>query len=135
MSNTSSPAAGPIFRAGALAGAAAGAVNLVVFLIGKAAGVSFDVEIGGKTSEVIFAQPLLSSFFALIVGAAGLWVLARVGSGVMIWTALVAAIFVLDTIYAFAVATSTGTAIALSLMHVVVVAAAFVMLRPVALRS
>lgn len=135
MTTTNSPAAGPIFRAGALAGAAAGAVNLIVFLIGKAAGVSFDVKIGGKTTAVVFAQPLFSSFIALIIGAAGLWVLARVGSGVMIWTALVAAIFVLDTIYAFAVATSTGTAIALSLMHVVVVAAAFVMLRPVALRS
>jgi hypothetical protein len=135
MTTSSSPAAAPIFRAGALAGAAAAAVNLVVFLIGKAAGVAFDVTIGGKTTAVIFAQPILSSFIALIVGAAGLWVLARVGSGVTVWTALVAVIFVLDTIYAFAVADSTGTAVALSLMHVVVVAAAFVMLRPVALRG
>jgi Family of unknown function (DUF6069) len=135
MATSKSPAAGPIFRAGALAGAAAAAVNLIVFVIGKVAGVSFDVTIGGRTTGVIFAQPLFSSFFALIVGAAGLWVLARVGPGVTIWTALVAVIFVVETIYALAVAASTGTAIALSLMHVVVVAAAVVMLRPVALRG
>ncbi len=135
MTTNNSPGIAPLLRAGALAGVAAGVVNVVIFLIAKAADVPFKVKIGGTTSEVVLAQPLISSFLSLLVGAVGLWLLAKTGPGVTVWTALVVVIFVLDTIYALAVASATSTGIVLSLMHVVVVAAAFVMLRPVALRG
>jgi hypothetical protein len=135
MTTNSSPGIAPVLRAGALAGVAAGVVNVVIFLIGKAADVPFKVEIGDTTSEVVLAQPLISSFLSLLVGAVGLWLLSKIGPGVTVWTALVVVIFVLDTIYALVVASATSTGVVLSLMHVVVVAAAFVMLRPVARRG
>ncbi|WP_088286083.1 DUF6069 family protein [Kineosporia sp. A_224] len=124
-----------LVKTGALTGLAAGVVNVVLFFVAKAAGVPFEVAMGGSTQAMLFAQPLVLSFVALLLGALLLKALARSPRGVTIWTAIAVIVFVAYTAFAFGAATTTSTALVLTAMHVVVLVAALVRVVPVARRT
>jgi hypothetical protein len=127
-------AAVPILKAGALSGLAAGVVNLVVFFVGKVAGVPFEVTQNGTKTPVPFFMPLVASVVVTMLGAVVLWLLTGVKNGLTIWTALAVVFVILYSVGAVVVATSASTGIALTIMHVVGLAVAWVMLRPAATR-
>ncbi len=128
-------AAGPVLKAGAIAGLAAGVVNVVVFLIGKAVKVPFVVNQPSKDTEIIFVQPLVSSFLGVILGAVLLWLLSGRAGGVTLWARIAVVVTVLYSIVPFAAASTVSTAIFLVIMHFVALAAALVLLRPAATRG
>ena len=128
-------AAAPILKAGALSGLAAGVVNLVVFFVGKAAGVPFEVNQNGTTTSVPFFMPLVASLVVTVLGAVVLWLLTGVRNGLTIWTTLAVVFVVLYSVVALMAATARSTGITLTIMHVVGLAVAWVMLRPAAVRS
>jgi hypothetical protein len=124
------PAIGSIMRAGLIAGLLAAAINLAVFLIGRATGVSFEYTMSGKTATIIFVQPIVSSIFFCFLGAFGLWLVSRWRNGDTAWVGLAGLLFVADTAYAFLVAADVWTAVLLTLMHVAVVGSALRLIRP-----
>ncbi len=124
-----------LVRTGAIAGLVAGAANVVVFFVAKAAGVSLEATVGGSTSAIIFAQPLIASFLALLLGGLLLKALLRLGSGITIWSVVVGVVFVAYTGFAVSAAADNGTAAVLTLMHVVGLAVALAMLLPVARKA
>jgi hypothetical protein len=128
-------AARPILKAGALAGLAAGVANLIVFFVGKAAGVPFEVNQNGTKTGVPFFMPLVASVVVTLLGAVVLWLLTGVKNGLTIWTALAVVFVVLYSVGALMAATSTSTGIVLTIMHIVGLAVAWVMLRPAAARG
>lgn len=137
MTTTTAPGVrsrGPVMT-GAIAGLGAGLVNLVVFWAGKAAGVPFQVQMGGDAQPVLVVMPLVASFVALLLGSLLLKVLARSSRGVTVWTAIAVVVFVAYTGFALTSATSVATGVSLTLMHVVVLAAAFLLVVPAARSS
>lgn len=132
-SSTLAPSAAPsLVRTGALAGLVAGAVNVVVFFVAKAADVSLRTELGGTTSDIIFVQPLVASFVVVLLGSLLLRVLARRANGVTIWTVVAVVFAVLYTGAALSAAVDTGTGVVLALMHVVGLVVALALLLPAA---
>jgi Family of unknown function (DUF6069) len=123
------PKASAVFQAALIAGFLAAMVNLFIHLIGKAAGITFEVSMDGKTTEIVAMQTLGSSVLALVFGALAVLVVARLRNADTIWVLIVGLVFILETGYAFAVASDVGTGIMLGLMHCVVVAAALWKLR------
>jgi hypothetical protein len=134
-SETQTPTAPSLVKSGALAGLAAGAANVVLFLIGKVVGVAFEVKLGSSTSTVMFLQPLLASFIAVLVGALLLKALSRTARGITIWTVTAMVVFLAYTGFAVSASQTTGTAVMLALMHLVALATAFWWLLPSARRS
>jgi len=128
-------AAVPILKAGALSGLAAGVANLVVFFVGKAAGVPFEVTQNGTKTPVPFFMPLVASVVVTVLGAVVLWLLTGVKNGLTIWTALAVVFVILYSVGAVMAATSTSTGIVLTTMHLVGLAVAWVMLRPAGSRG
>ena len=128
-------AAGPILKAGAIAGLAAGVVNLVIFLIGKAASVPFVVNQPSKGTAVTFVQPLVTSLIGVFLGAVLLWLLTGRANGVTLWARIAVVVTVLYSIVPFTAASSISTAIFLVIMHAVCLVAALVLLRPAATRG
>ena len=128
-------AAVPILKAGLLSGLAAGVANLIVYFVGKASGVPFEVTQSGTRTPVPFFMPLVASVVVTLLGAVVLWLLTGVKNGLTIWTALAVAFVVLYSVGALLAATSTATGIVLTIMHVVGLAVAWVMLRPSAARG
>lgn len=134
--DTLAPSATPsLVRAGATAGLVAAAANVVVFFVAKAAGVSLEVTVGGSTSAIIFAQPLVASFVALLIGALLLKPLSRRRNGIALWTVLAGVVTVAYTGFAISAAADTGTATVLTVMHVVGLVVGLLMLPPVARRA
>ena len=121
-----------LIRAGAVAGALAAVVNLVIFLVAEVAGVPFDVTIAGTKTEVIFVQPLVASFLAVLIGAAVLKLMARSERGVTAWIALAVVAVVLYTGVAYSAAGQLSTFLSLTAMHVVALGIALARLVPVA---
>ena len=131
-SSTLAPTAAPsLVRTGALAGLAAGILNLIVFLVAKAADVSLQTTAGG-TTDIMFAQPLLASFVVVLLGSLLLKALARRSNGITIWSVVVGVVFVLYTGAAVSVSADTGTAVVLAVMHVVALVVALALLLPAA---
>jgi hypothetical protein len=139
MSTTSTigtrSSARPILKAGAIAGVGSGIVNVVVFLIAKAAGVPFVVNQPTEGTKIIFAQPLVSSLIGVFLGAVLLWLLSGRAGGVTLWTRIAVAVTVLYSIAPFGAASSISTAILLVIMHAVCLTAALLLVRPAAQRS
>ncbi len=119
-----------IFKAAAIGGLIAGLINVLLYLITKAAGVDFIVETSGKSSEITVVQPLLASLVGLLLGALLAIIVARFRNADTIWVAVVGLVFILDTGWAFVQATAVSTGIVLSVMHVVVVLLALRYTRP-----
>lgn len=122
------PATGLWRNAGLAAGVAAIA-NLVIWGIGKAAGVAFLVTQGSTEREVTFALPIVASVIGVLLGAVALWVLGRLNRGLTIWTGLVAGFGALSLISPLTAGKDTSTGITLALMHAVVVGALLTFLR------
>ena len=90
---------------------------------------------GGQTQEVLVVMPALASIASVAVGTLGLWVLARFRRGVTVWTVL-AVLFGVGSVQApLSGAEDVWTGVLLALMHLVVLAAALVILRPAARTS
>jgi hypothetical protein len=128
----SQTSAASLIKVGAITGLAAGIVNMVVFFVGKAVGVAFTAKIGGTTSAIVFAQPLIASFIAILLGTLLLVPLSGSARGVTIWLVVAAVVFVGYSAFAFSAAGTTGTGVALVLMHAIALAAAIARVVPVA---
>ena len=124
-----------VVATGAIAGVAAGLANVVLFLVAKAAGVPFEVSMGGSTQPVLFVMPFAASLVALLLGSLLLKALARSARGVTIWTGIAVLVFAGYTALALSAATSASTGAVLTLMHVVVLAVALRVVVPAARRS
>lgn len=130
-SKSPAPASLPkVLGAGLGAGLIAAVINVIIYAIGRAADVSFTYTVEDSIQSVATFQPALSSLLLAILGAFGLWVLARLRNGDVIWGGLVGFAFVADTAYALWVAANDATGLLLSLMHIVVVVAALLIIRP-----
>ena len=108
---------------------AALAANLLIFFIGNALmdGSIQVVEPGATAaSDLPMAALIAASIVPLLVGAAGLWVLAKVrpDGALRLWSIIAMALAVLSVAQPFMLDVSTGSQVALSVMHVATGAAA-----------
>ncbi|MGL5826440.1 MAG: DUF6069 family protein [Nocardioides sp.] len=120
VSDTDATTEENIWRDGAVAGALAGVVNVVLWVIGKAAGLDFTVEVGGNKQDVLVFQPFVSSFLGAILATAVLWLLRKAGRG-GVWRPLVLGLGVLSLISPLTAAPDLGSGIVLAVMHVAVI--------------
>jgi Family of unknown function (DUF6069) len=111
---------GNVWRDGAIAGALAGVVNVLIWVIGKAAGLDFEVEIGGGRQDVLVFQPFLSSFLGALIATVILWLLTKAGRAA-IWRPIVLVLGALSLLSPLTAATDLGSGVALALMHLVVI--------------
>ncbi|MEU0872828.1 DUF6069 family protein [Nocardia brasiliensis] len=100
--------------------AVAVAVNLVVWLIGRAAGGSFDVVEKGVTTHVGGSGVIISSAVPLLIGMTLAGLVSYFWAGVLRVAQVVGSVLAIATIGLTVAATfDTATTIALSVMHVV----------------
>lgn len=137
MSTPSTTLAGRgVIATGAIAGAAAGVINIVVFFIAKAAGVSLEVTAGGTTAQAIpFFMPFVASFVVILAGSVLLKYLGRSARGITIWTVVATVFLVVYTAFGFSAAGDTGTGVVLTVMHFVAFAVALALVIPAARRA
>ena len=113
----------------------AAALTSVVWLAGQLTPATWRVVQGAQTQEVLVFMPALASVASVAVGTVALWVLARVPRGVTIWTVLAVLVGVGSVTAPLSGAEDVWTGVLLALMHLVVLAAALVILRPAARTS
>ncbi len=124
-----------LWRAGLVAALGAAVANLVVYLIGRAAGVGFSLEMGGSVTQVGAAQVLLLSIVSIVVGTALAALLARRGADRLRWAQAVgAAVAVLSAVGPLSAAAG-ATGILLAAMHLITGASYVLALQAVRRRS
>lgn len=130
MTTTDAPASGfaAHLRAGSIAGLTAAAVNVLVRLVGSAAGADLAVTTPGATDPMVVPVGAVVAFSLLPVlvgGAVRAALLARLGDrGARVWPGLVVAVTVVSCAPLLDPALSGATRAVLGLMHVVAGAAA-----------
>ncbi|MFC4017402.1 DUF6069 family protein [Micromonospora sp. GCM10011542] len=109
-------------RRRALGVAAAVLACVVLWTVGRAAGVDYTVESPGQPAMVIGLGPVITiSLASTLVGWAALAVLERVTRrGTLIWTVLAALVALLSLLPLAGVEASTGAKLALGAMHAAV---------------
>jgi hypothetical protein len=122
-SRTALPA-GPVWRAGLLAAAAATVVNALVWvLLQQVLDVGLQVPVQPGDTELQSLPRGTVIFVTLatgLVGAVALWLLTRRGpSGVRLWAWLAVAFGILSALPAFSLDVSTGRQLGLVLFHLV----------------
>jgi hypothetical protein len=120
-SRTALPA-GPVWRAGLLAAAAATVVNALLWILQQQVldvGLQIPVEPGGTELQSLSVGPVIfTTLLASLVGAVALWLLTRRGpSGVRLWAGLAGVFGVLSALPALALDLSTGRKLGLVLFH------------------
>lgn len=124
-----------VWRAGLVAAVAAAVVNTLVWLVGQATPAEWDVVQQGATMSVLFFLPAFASVLGIGVGTVGLWLLRRFSWGLTVWTVLAVVVGVGSMVSPLQAATDTWTGVLLALMHVVVLLAALLLLRPAGRRT
>lgn len=119
-----------IWRAGVVAAAVAALANTLVYLVGLLTPASFEVTTGGATQTVLVFLPAVASIMGIAVGTVVLWVLARFSWGLPLWTIGAVVVGLGSVAQPVLAAEDMWTAVVLALMHLVVLAAALVLLRP-----
>ena len=114
--------AGPVWRAGLLAAAAAVVVNAVVWVLLQPVldvGLQIPVQPGSTELDELPLGPVIGvTAFAGLLGAVVLRLLTRRGpSGVRLWAILAVAFGVLSALPAFGLEVSTGQQLGLVLFH------------------
>jgi hypothetical protein len=120
-SRTALPA-GPVWRAGLLAAAAATVVNALLWVLLQQVldvGLQTPVQPGEPELQSLPIGPVIFiTLLASLAGAVALWLLARRGpSGVRLWAWLAVAFGVLSALPAFSLDVSTGRQLGLVLFH------------------
>jgi hypothetical protein len=128
------PAGAGIWRAGAVAAAAAVAVNLGLWIIGRAVADDLTVTQAEKSQDVPFIAVVFATLLNMLLGTLVLWLLSRFDRGVTIWTVLAMVVGLGSIVSPWMAGDNTATKVILSLMHVAALAVALVVLRPAAAR-
>lgn len=111
---------GRVWRAGATAAVAAAAVNVVILVAAKAAGVQFFVpDMQGRIVEVGIGQVALMSILPLMLGTAAAAVAARFSAGLRWIQGAAVGLTLLSFIGPLALDSPASTKLVLSAMHVV----------------
>ena len=118
-----------IWREGAVAGAVAGAVCVLMWVVGNVAGLNWEVTQGGQTTDVLIFMPFISAFISALVSLVVLWVLLKFGRGGW-WKPIVGVVGLLSVAQPLVAATETSTGVVLALMHLVVAGVMVTMVHP-----
>ncbi len=118
MSETTVPTDN-VWRDGAVAGAMAGVINVLIWTVGNAAGLDFIVEVGGDSQHVTMSQPFLASFFGALIATLLLWTLMK-GNQQHLWKRIILTLGAISLISPLTAATDLASGIFLAMMHVVV---------------
>ena len=132
-SRTALPA-GPVWRAGLLATAAAVVVNTLVWVLVQQvldAGLEIPSQPGGtELSSLPLGAVLFVTAFSGLLGAVVLWLLTRRGpSGVRLWAMLAVAFGALSALPALGLDVSTGRQLGLALFHLLATVTELVVVR------
>jgi len=111
-------ATGSIWRQGAIAGAIAGVVNVVIWVVGNIAGLNWEVTQGGQTTDVLAFMPFISSFVPSLLSIVLLWVLLKAGRG-SLWRPIIAVLALISVAQPILAAKETSTGLVLGVMHIV----------------
>ena len=118
---TKDPEKENVWRAGAIAGALAGVINVLIWTVGNAVGLNFTLELSGERQHVTMSQPFLASFVASMIATLLLWtMMKRHREGT--WSRLIMLLGAISLISPLTAAVDIASGITLALMHVVVVA-------------
>ncbi len=113
-----------LLQAGAIAAAAAVVVNLVIWGLGRAAGVDFEVTQPNGSLVVVGAGAVISqSLTGVITGTLLLWPLTRLPAGLLVWLLGAALVGLGSLAFPLSRANQGSTALTLALMHLVALAA------------
>ena len=108
-----------VWRDGAVAGAIAGVINVLIWTVGNAAGLDLVVEVGGDRQHVTMSQPFIASFLGAMIATLLLWTLMK-GHQEGLWKRIILTLGVISLISPLTAATDLASGITLALMHVVV---------------
>lgn len=108
-----------VWRDGAVAGAIAGVVNVLIWTVGNAAGLDLVVDVSGDRRHVTMSQPFIASFLGAMIATLLLWTLMK-GHQEGLWKRIILTLGVISLISPLTQATDLASGITLALMHVVV---------------
>ncbi len=118
-----------IWREGAVAAAVAGVTCVLIWVVGNALGLNWEVTQGGTTTDVLIFMPFVSAFVSGLVATVVLWILIKSGRPTW-WKPIVAVVGVLSVAQPLAAATETSAGVALAVMHLVVTGVMLTMVHP-----